>query len=288
MITYKDWFIFLVNALLLLADSSFAITFELNKPTIQIGETTTLKINIPHEEDGSSPQIFEDLLTDNPNIKLLERRTSRNNGAFEVTYELTSHKAGQYQIPPVQILWGPNTFSTSALSLSVFTTRSEGDSEIRPEFERISIPFSWRKFLSGLYWIMAFLIGVWVAYWIIKNIPWRNLRHLSWDIKLPNLESDRKWLRREVVRFRKQLESGQASPQMIDEITYCLKVFLTRQTQQPATALTSHEVKHRLNPKYQSNDILYRSDSFKFRPTKEENPSSVAEFLLKKIEEEFL
>lgn len=288
MITYKEWFIFLANVLLLLADSSFAITFELDKPTIQIGETTTLKISIPHQEEGSSPLIFEELLTNSPHLKLLERHTSRNNNNFEVTYELTSHKSGQYQIPPIQIQWGPNTFSTSALSLSVFTTRAEGDTEIRPEFDKISIPFSWRKLLSRVYWTIAFLIGAWVIYWIVKTVPWGNLKHLSLNLSLPKFEDDKKWLRNEISRFRKQLDEGHASPQLIDQITYSLRVFLSRRTHQPATALTSHEVKHRLTPKYQPNDVFYRSDLFKFDPLQKEAPHLVAEYLLKKIEEEYL
>ena len=70
MTIFKDWFIFLGSAITILCNIALPFTYELDKPTIKIGETTTLTVRLPLAKDGSVPQLFEDLVVDHPDLKL--------------------------------------------------------------------------------------------------------------------------------------------------------------------------------------------------------------------------
>ncbi|NBX93692.1 MAG: hypothetical protein EB078_04275 [Proteobacteria bacterium] len=288
MTIFKDWFIFLGSAITILCNIALPFTYELDKPTIKIGETTTLTVRLPLAKDGSVPQLFEDLVVDHPDLKLLERNYHVDSNTHIWTYEFTAYQPGTFTIPPLQIKSSSDTFSTVAKTVSVISTRSENDMEIRAEFPRLVSPLPWRKLLTGLYWVLGLLATAWIIQWSFKQIQWARLRQLSLSFTLPNLTSDRQWLRKEIQRFRKQLLEGRNQAELIDEITYTLKVFFERKTHQPSPSLTTQELKKRINPRYHTSEIhasLLKTDAVKFQHTPH---SALAEELLNTIERELL
>lgn len=291
MITYKDWYIFLALVSFWLPTSVWGFSFELNKSSIQIGDTAVLSIILPNSDRAERPLIQDELLLSHPELKILERNTSEKDNQLIITFEVTAYQAKNYRIPPVQIKWGPDTFSTEALDLTVTTTRPPDDTQIRPEFGEITPPFPWRKAYLLVLGVLGSLMLLWLLKWMALRIPWKRLMRFSWQIRMPKLETDRMWLRKEIAQLRIQVKEGNSSPELIDRIIFTLKIFLNRRTLFPAPALTSKELEASLPKKYLEKHlkpVFLTSDKFKYQSIQKEDVPRLADELLTQIEKEFL
>jgi BatD DUF11 like domain len=292
MITYKDWFTFLVLVSCWISPQVWGFSFSLNKRSIQIGEVAVLSLVLPNTNRSDRPVIVDDLLDRHPQLKVLERNMSQTDNGMTITFEITAYQASDFRIPPVQVKWGPDTFSTEALELTVTSSRTPDDMEIRSDFGKLRPPFPWRKaylvFLSGI----GALLALWLLRWSFLRIQWRKLsRFLYWRPKLPSFETDRMWLRKEVAKFRVKLKSGQADPELVDQILYTLKLFLQKQTDTITPALTRIELENQLSERHlkpKTKTLLAQVDDFKYHKADKAGAPQVAEELLARIESEFL
>lgn len=292
MTIYKDWYIFLVVASFFLALPLRAFEFELSESTIRVGQSTFLTLRLPHSSPGTPPILFEDLLNQHKEIKLLERRTNQTSTQFEWVFEITAHKPGTFQVPPIQVQLGPNTYSTTALPLTVTTFRGEKDNQIRPEFGNLSNPFPWKKIFSFVTWgMVAGLLG-WLLHRISKRVQWSRLKNWFQLPTLPSLETDKMWLKKELSLIRHSLDSKEdLSPQIVDQIVRTLRIYLKRRTHLPATGWTSREILKRLPQRYTKKDlqtVFSQADKHQFQRSHNTDTKDVAENLLKHIEREFL
>jgi len=291
MITCKDWYILLVLVSFCLPSPLWAFSFSLSKQTISLGETAVLRIDFSEVTQEGNPLILDELLNQAPKLKILERNLQRGENSLSITFEITSYFPGDYRIPPVQVKWGSDTFSTEALELKVTTTRAPEDMEIRPDFGALKTPFPWRK---AFFWVItsaAGLLSFWIIRWTLKRIPWNRLKRMSWNLHWPSLETDRMWLKKELARLRKQLKAGESGPELVDQIFHSLGIFLQKKTHTPVPALTSLEIEkklgdHRFKPKMAP--ILRETDYLKYQSVDKKDSSRIAEELLTRIEKDFL
>lgn len=291
MITYKDWFIFLGVARLILGQPVFALEFSISKPSIQVGEPALLTLKLPKSSPSDRAELFDDFLTTHKELKLLEQHARHQDQFFEWTFEFTSHKPGNYQIPPLQVKVGPNTYSTTALPLLVTTSREVEDTQIRPEQGVLSPPFPWKKVFNITIWLICAIVVLWLLNRIVRRVSWRAIKQFRIRISLPNLETNRMWLRKELNKIRQELASGNTSAALVDKIIYTLRLFLLRQTHFPTTAWTSKEITHQLPApllKGELKTIFLHSDHLQFAEIQKDNAKAVAEELLDRIEREYL
>lgn len=291
MTTFKEWFIFLMNANFLWSVTAWGFSFELTKPKIQIGESTLLKIHVPHHADSQRPIIFDDLLTQNKNLKLLEHQIVKTDSEYEISFELTAHSAKKLSIPPVQIQLGPNTFSTETLALEVWSSRDENDSEIRAEFDPLQLPIPWKKLFSYFIWSISGLCVLWIIRRTLSRIPWQQLPLKLKTLKIPNLESNRTWLKRQLKRIRSERQQ-QANPLiLVDDLSYVLKKFLGRQSHTPALSWTAEELATRLpqlTGRPGKKTLLARMDWVRYQPKDRMAYEPVIDELIDRVEKEFL
>jgi len=291
MITYKDWFSFLVLVSCCIPTRLWGFSYSLNKHSIQVGESATLSISLPNKIGNDKPLVIDDLLDRHPNLKVLERNTSQTDTGVTITFELTAYQASQLRIPPIQVKWGPDTFSTEALELSVTSTRNPDDMEIRADFGRLRPPFPWRKAYLGLIFFLGTLLLLWLIRWSFLRIQWKKLLSFSWTFTFPSFETDRMWLRKEIARFKNQIRKGNAPPEIVDQILYSLMVFLKRRTKAPAPALTRKELEQTLHEKQlrsKTRSLLAQVDDFKYHSLEKMSAPELAEELIARIESEFL
>ena len=292
MITYKDWFIFLVLVSCWLPSQLWGFSFALDKRSIQIGEVTVLTLVLPITNRPDKPLIIDDLLDRHPQLKVLERNMNQTDTATTITFEITAYEARDFRIPPIQVKWGADTFSTEALDLSVTTSRAPEDTEIRPDFGKLRPPFPWRKAYLTLIACLGAVLAIWLVRWSLLRIPWRRVTQLiEWKPKLPNLETDRMWLRKEIAKFRRELNAGNTHPELVDRILYTLKIFLQRQTHTTVPALTRMEIEHKLPEKQlkaSTRTLLAQIDDFKYHTVEKEDAPKLAEELLARMESDYL
>lgn len=291
MTTYKDLSIFWVVGSFLWACLSFGLEFSIDKSTIEVGEPAILSVRLPKTSASEKPEVFEDFLTQHKDLKLLEQHAKHDENSYEWTFELTAHKPGSYQIPPIQIQAGPNSYSTTAIPLAVTTTRAVEDTEIRPEQGALSLPFPWRKLFNTSIAIICSLVFLWLLNRIFRRVSWARVKNFRFHFRFPNLETNRMWLRKEIKKIRQDLVSGNASPALVDQTVYVLRMFLLKQTRFPTTAWTSKEITHNLPPAFLRTDlktIFLHSDHLQFAEPNKLNAKEVAEELLNRIEKEFL
>lgn len=280
-----------MNANFLWSVNAWSFSFELTKPKIQIGEPTLLKIHLPHKGNVQRPIIFDDLLTKNKNLKLLEHQIVKTDSEYEISFELTAHSAKKLSIPPIQIQLGPDTFSTETLALDVWSSRDANDSEIRAEFEPLQLPIPWKKLFSYFVWSISGLCVLWTIRRTLSRIPWKQLQLKLNALKTPNLESNRMWLKRQLKRIRSERQK-QANPLMLaDDLSFVLKKFLERQTHTPALSLTAEELAARLpqlTARPGKKTLLARMDWVRYQPKERITYEPVIDELIDRVEKEFL
>ncbi|NBV49727.1 hypothetical protein EBR78_00755 [bacterium] len=291
MTTFKEWFIFLMNANLFWSLSAWSFSFELTKPKIQVGESTFLKIHLPLNGNSQRPIIFDDLLTQNKNLKLLEHQIVKTDSEYEISFELTAHSSKKVSIPPIQIQLGPDTFSTETLALEVWSSRDPNDTEIRAEFEPLQLPIPWKKLFSYFIWSISGLCFFWILRRTFSRIPWKRLSLQLHAVKMPNLESNRMWLKRQLKRIRSERQNRANPLVLADDLSFVLKTFLERQTHTPALSWTAQEIVAQLpqlTARPGRRTVLAHIDSVRYQPKQGMTYEAVIDELIDQVEKEFL
>ena len=290
MITYRDWFIFLAGARILLAEPA-VFSFRLDKSQIQVGETATLTLQIPHLNRSDRPIVNDELYNAHPSLKPLATTLQKDNLYFNLTFEFTAYKANDYRIPPIQVKWGPDSYSSEALPLSVITTRKSEDSEIRPDFSSLPMPFPWSKAYRVLIGTLSLGIVFWLVRRLIQKAPWKALFRFYNHLKIPSFETDRAWLKKELRRIQNQISLVPDYPQAVDDVFQTLTLFLKRKTGSPVPAWTSTEIRNQVPQKLLKKEVLslfHTTDLFRYGATTKENSKLLATRLISAIEKEYL
>jgi len=247
MIICKDWFTFLISANFALSVSAFSFSFNLDKQSIQVGEITSLRLEVPLTKQSERPLVFDELLTQHKKLKVLEQQAQKIERVYQIIFEITAYEPNEYLIPPVQVKLGADTFSTEAIPLSVTTSRQKDDVEIRPEFESLEKPFPWRKVYSALMWLLSGSFVFWLMRWAISRVSWRNFLFISRFFKLPSFESRKTWLRKEIKRLKTRLALESDTNAILDDTFFVLKKYFEKCFHQPIPSWTSQELQVRLH-----------------------------------------
>lgn len=280
-----------MNANLFWSLTAWSFSFELTKPKIQVGEPTFLKIHLPHHGTSQRPIIFDELLTQNKTLKILEHQIVKTESEYEISFELTAHSSKKLSIPPIQIQLGPETFSTETLPLEVWSSREASDSEIRAEFEPLQLPIQWKKLFGYFIWSISGLCFLWLFRRTVSRIPWSRLSLKLLSLKIPNLESNRMWLKKQLKRIRMERQKRTNPLVVLDDLSFVLKTFLERQTHNPALSWTAEEIVTRLpqmTARTDKSSVLAHIDSVKYQPKSAIPYEPVVDELIDQVEKEFL
>lgn len=256
MTTFKDWFIFLGAGGLAVCNLATAkpLDYTLSRSSIQPGERTVLTLRL-RIDPGERPRgdtdvilINDTLLTENPRLRLLENDHKASESEWIWTYELTSYEAGEAMIPPIEVQAGPDSYSTEATALTVTTSRSPDDNELRPEYDAIRSPFRpgrWLKLIAAVAFIfMAYRLGR--KY--LPRLRKRLQRPVPVPVPAPSLPEDHlEWLRQQLARIRAILEHSPQAMIVADELAQVLREFFSRKSTQPVRMWTTREFRIRLS-----------------------------------------
>lgn len=214
-------------------------SFQLDPPEVRPGEpailTLTLKNPVSQITEDVPPVINDDLLNDSKNIKVLERELLQENNTVRIRYKITAYDSGQYNIPPIELQLGTNSYSSEGTALKVASTRPEGDSEIRAEFGPVSEPIAWKRFLSVLFALAIFVL---VLTFLKKKLPAKKIKIEPLPPEIDPLV----WLREQLTL----LQRDAASDTSLDRLNSLLREFYARLTKNRVKAWTTTEMKSRL------------------------------------------
>ncbi len=252
------------------------LTSTVTKRAIELGERTHVEFHLPisalglakYDDESELPVLNDDLIMDSKNILVLERDFTREKDTLIWRFDITSYKKGKAIVPPVEIRFGPHTFSSEAVPLEVVSTRTVEDKALRPDFGASSYPVDWA------FWIKLSLFAILaatVAYYLRKYPGWRGwLVRLKQRATMPKIveEAPESWLRRELMRLKSRLtETGEGRLPLVDDFTRTLRGFFRRKTAKPAESWTTSELKTKLPVGTLPAEIiplLSRADSWKF------------------------
>lgn len=248
MITFKDWSIsFTVAALLVcnpLNAEDATLSFALTPEKVLAGERARLEIRLTRQsntQEDFTPTIFDDLLMQSEAFLVLNRGYSLEGNDAVWKYELTAYQQGFVSIPPVQVKWGANTFSTENIRLEILSSRSHEDHDIREEFGKVRMP------VDVAHWLRVVLFGLIAGvclrllFFLFERIPWR-----TWLKKTPSTHTDpplaaEEWLRRELALLRASLESNANVDEVLNRFTVVLKTYYRMKSSLPVECFTSRE-----------------------------------------------
>jgi hypothetical protein len=289
MTTYKDLSTFSVGVVLLASSffsegiSAASLDLTVQPASIQPGERALLEIRLKGEDAPTTAdklELFDDLLTQNKNILVLDRSEGFEEGGLVIRYQLTAYKPGTLSLPPIQLRYPGNTLSTQATPFQVATTRSEGDEELRPEYGELSLPFPWSALLR-LVVFAALLYGLFyfVKEWLSRLPPLNLRKKLKRSRAKP--EDPLRWLHAQIARLKKRLEEEEESDELIDDWSQVLREYYQRKTGLPVKAWTTGECETKLKSEPTVPPLLpyFREcDSFKFTAS---SLSSASELLVR-------
>jgi len=293
MTTYKDWFIFLgVVALAAFDgnandDSRRRLTYKLTNPTITPGERTSLEISIfPAVADAegiAKTQFKDDLIYQDAALIILDKRTQYLPDRTTWIIDFTSHRAGEFTIPPIEIRTAWGTHSTERLTLHVSALREQNDWDIRKEFGPIPLRFDWGRWLFRV--LATFLtMGILaIAYsYVLRHLP-RKKKVQS--IHATSAESNRDWLIRKVMELRDRHKEEPDNEELIDALTQMLRIYFTKDLHCPVDCWTTSEFMSRLThvpPAGRLTKIFLDCDRIKFSPVW---ATSIGDTVLTSLEE---
>jgi|GEM_PF-6213311 len=242
MITLRSWYIFLIAALWFANLSWAGLTQELKPEAVAPGQRAILTIRLDQADlegvdladDANVPELNEEPLSKADGMPMLERNYERTKSQFIWKFAFTAYLPGTYQIPPVEIRFGPQTFSSTAQTLTVHTFRPDGDEELRPEFPEESVPteFSW----GWVKWAVL-LVLIAAAYFAFKQLQKKSKRTGEpSDFEAPEL-----WLR---AQLEKLLADSATLPPVtiVENYSSILREYLRKRYLAPTHAMTLREL----------------------------------------------
>lgn len=273
------------GAVALLAYSALAGTetfrFRVDPSTIEPGQHTRVELRLPKRlvpsKDGESRLDMVDVrdeLLQKANGLVLVRQDRGWVGEEAVwTYEITGHNVGSFRVPPIEVIAGPNSFSTEATELKIATSRSEGDMVPRPNAEDETMPIRLPGWLKAIASLLAIGTALgWIARWLYRRYGHLLYRRNRGPILLPpvTVEPPDSWLRAQLDEYRRKIASGEEAEDFVDELTDILREYFSRSFSRPVEAWTTSEIRRNLSSDSRvtavAGEVFDRCDRFKFSP----------------------
>ncbi|MBY0369761.1 BatD family protein [bacterium] len=272
MTTLKAWCIFSISVGLVASSPLWAdLEFSVEPAVVVPGERARLVVRLPESDlqfpVGASeehvPEAQDETLTQIQDLQLLDQDYRKVKSEFVWTYALTSYVPGIYTLPPIAIRFGPQSFSTQRLTLTVKDPRPPGDQTLRPNADDLSPP--WSK--APLFWLFLAAVLGGLAY-VFRDRLRPKPRPVEAPAPAPEPEEDPlDWLRKQLLILRARLDTSPQDPQAPDWWTAVVKEYAARVKRQPVRAWTTGEFAQRLehDAKLSAIETLLRAcDAVKF------------------------
>lgn len=266
MIIRTVWYIFLSGVALFGSDGSKnlsepSIRYSVTPSTIVPGEHAILEITLEgtttanDNNDSAVPVVNDKLLYDSKQVVLLEQNVSSDNGTYTYRYEVTGYRPGIRTLPPIEIRYGSQQFSTAALLLVVDNQRERDDLELRTHFEKMPLPLMWRSTLRKTLYVVA-VLGVLIGLFaLLRKLSRLNVKrarvakNTQPATTLPGEDPD-EWLRKQLAELRKSIGHDEVGLIIFDRLFHVLKEYFERKSSKPVQCWTSKEILKNLNTAY--------------------------------------
>jgi hypothetical protein len=252
-----------------------------NRARLEIRLTPTAEELRLHKD--VSPEVRDELLTASEKHILLDHGGHRDKETWVWTYEITQYQPGFLSFPPIEVRWGPETFSTETRKIQVLGNRTPGDEELRSEFGSLPIPVRLGYLLKWLILSVGFALAVRYG---LKRIP-RSWFRRKIPRKPPPPVSDESaadWLRRQLALLRNEANDPDASDLLVDELSLVLRTYYERATKKPTRRWTTRELQRNLPSEIFDKTVLgvfQNCDHFRFSGKK---PGSLTDFLFTNLD----
>lgn len=250
--------------------------YFLNKTVVLAGDRATLEVrlDLPQlSEDAPIPEVADDLLTQNESFVLLQKDVNREQNTMVWRYALTSYLPQTLSIPPIQIRFGPNTYSTERMALVVASDRNENDEALREGFGNLNMPIDWKKIFFWACGIGLILACVQPAARLIRRLKiYTRLKHRLKAYSLPTKADHLAWLKDQLSILKVKVASEEERDTYVDELTLILKTYFSKLHEKPIFTMTSQEFAYAFSadPSLRKIHQLFRKcDQFKFAKRKD-------------------
>lgn len=253
MTTSKGWFTFSVCALVLAPSALLGTTFQfqVTPESVLPGNRARLEIRLGFSPEDlarngeNTPVMRDEMLTSTERFVLLDHGMHKDKDAWVWSYEMTQYQPGTFTIPPVEIAWGAETFSTESKEVTVTGSRAEGDSELRSEFGALPIP------LRIFYWLKWVLLAMGLGFatrYAYRKFPrhWLKKKHFVPPSPTIPEENATDWLRRQLARLREEVRIANPGDGLVDDLALVLRTYFEKATRKPARRWTTTELETHL------------------------------------------
>jgi hypothetical protein len=253
MIIFKGWFIFSIVAALLVCNGTRGaeskLHYTLEPSAIQPGDRVkfTVRLDLTHPPVGATtaPAIHDDLFGKSERIQILDRQASASSTEAVWTYEFTSYQVGEINLPPVEVQWGSENFSSESQTLKVSSTRPEEDEAVRSEYGEVEAPFPWKRWMrfGGLV-LLAILMIAALMYLLRRRQPTPEIDDSG---MIPAGLDPLLWLKEQLTRFREGLQSSPQPEHPVDDLALILREYFARSSSNPVETWTTREFQERFS-----------------------------------------
>jgi hypothetical protein len=260
------------------------LAFELRPEQVEPGERARLSVALPLsavaltdvDEDTELPTLNDDLLLEAEDLQVLDRDFRRDRDQLVWTFDVVAHKEGKYNLPPLEVRFGAQSFSTETVLLTVKSSRAPGDEALRPDYGAVRIPWRWHLWALGL--IALAVVGfLWRKFAYQRRLLARLIRSYGTRIRRSWSEpSPENVLRRELKLCRDALAGGGPPVVILDRAMLAVRWYLTRRQARPANAWTTEELdRYEVLPSRELAEAFARGDRAKFASSSAANGDNV-------------
>lgn len=276
---------FTVGALLasnLGASDSPVFRYSLDKSSVLAGDRAALEVRLevpPLGEDDPVPEVSDDLLMQNDKFLVLQKDVSREQNTMVWKYFVTAYTPKTLTLPPIQVRFGPNTYSTESTTLNITSARGDADQDLREGFGKLSIPIHWKKLIFFLCIAAAILSILRPLLRLVRRLKSRRWRPLAPRTAGQEKGDHLNWLKRELALLKNRMDSEENLDSYVDELTLIIKTYLSRVHDKPVFTMTSVEFAYAFSADptlRRIHSFFNRCDQFKFAPRKELKAKALA------------
>ncbi len=259
------------------ADENFQ--FSLTPETISPGSHAVLKLSVPlnKSETDASVEIHDNILFESPDVFILEKTSERTECCLEIKYELTGYKDISVVLPAFEIKTPGNSFSTERLPLTIQSTRTLEDNELRETFPVLPIPLPYWK------WAKRFIL--WTLFSIVALALLKKVKKLTRTSRRPAqkprfipTEDPDIWLKKKLEYLKKKTQEQPQNEFLVDEWSQIIREFVFRKRALPALCWTTKELKKALSEDSLLKSLIpnfEKSDQYKFSLNSKRSESSL-------------
>jgi len=178
-------------------------------------------------------------------LEILDQHQELKSNDWQSTYEITSYEIGKIRIPPIEVVWGPNTYSSHATELTVISGRSENDTELRMDPAPLSAPILWRKIALTLLSLGIFSILGYLSYRYLKKPRKKPLAFVVSQAPV-DTETAVAFLNRRLQEIKLKAQQSGEMVSVVDELVAVWRIYLAMTIQEPAPCWTTSELSQRL------------------------------------------